>query len=188
MRAKCRGSGFTLIELLISMAVMAVLVAMAAPSMYEFIMRKRVEGAADELLADLRLARSLQVRNNRDTTIKFSHTSSETCYVIYHRNALIGCDCASTPVCPSSLLGTATELKTVRLPASNNVTISPASGTPVSLELDAITGLPSGGVSLQISIAAPSGGEARLTTSATGRPQLCSVSGHTTAYPACPTS
>lgn len=179
-------AGFTLVEALISLAVLAVLVAVAVPSMYEFIMRKRVEGAADELLGDFRLARSMQSRDNRDTIIKFSRTDTETCYVVFHPNSRLNCDCTSTPVCESRGAAAAVELKTVRLPASGKVTVQPANGGADSVRLLATTGLPKDGATLSVDITAPSGGTARLWTTGTGRVQLCSVSGHASAYPACP--
>jgi hypothetical protein len=79
-------------------------------------------------------------------------------------------------------------LKTVRLPTSAKVSVAAAEGSVSTLEFGVPVGLPKAGVTLDISIKADSGGEVRLFTTATGRPQLCSVSGHASAYPACPSS
>lgn len=179
--------GMTLVELLLSVAIVAVLLAVAVPSMYEFVMRKRVEGIADELIGDLRFARSMLARNNQTTWIKFSKTQSETCYVVFHPVSILECDCTASPVCSSLGPSTAVELKTVRIPASSHVTLAPKEGSSSTLKLDAPTGLPATGSAITISIKASPGGEVRLTTSQTGRPQLCSVSGHASAYPACAT-
>lgn len=179
--------GMTLIELLLSVTIVAVLVAVAVPSMYEFIMRKKVEGAADELLVDLRYARSMLAKNNRVTIVKFGKSDTDTCYVMYHPLSQLECDCTASPVCSSVGASSAVELKTVRLPSSSRVTMTPAEGTSAKLQLEAPTGLPANGSAISITIKASSGGEVRLSTSQTGRPQLCSVSGHASAYPACAT-
>lgn len=181
-------AGLTLVELLVSVAIVGVLVALAVPSMYEFVMRKRVEGTADELIVDLRYLRSMVAKNNRPGRIHFGKTDTYTCYTIYHHNALMDCDCTATPVC-SALGGTSIiELKTVRLPTSARVSIAPTEGSASRLEFSVPVGLPKSGVTVDISIKADSGGEVRMFTTATGRPQLCSVTGHTSAYPACPTA
>lgn len=191
-------AGFTLVEMLITVAVLAVLLAVAVPSMYEFIMRKKVEGAADELLGDVRFARSIQARDTRTTTIKFGSTDTYTCYVIFHPTSRLSCDCTATPVCSSRGSASAVELKTVRLPLSSQVSIAPLEGSASEFKWDAVTGIPFAvdpttgdrvtAPLLQVQITAPSGGEVRLTTSATGRGQLCSFSGHISAYPACVTA
>lgn len=180
--------GLTLIELLVSMSIVVILVAVAAPSMYEFVMRKRVQGVADELLADLRFARSAQTRDNRETAVMFGKTDAGSCYTIYQPTSRLVCDCTATPVCDSRGSASAVELKTVRIPASSHVTVEPSDGAPSELRWTTITGLAKDGDMLSIEIEAPSGGEVRVTTSATGRAQICSASGHAAAYPACPTT
>lgn len=180
--------GLTLVELLISMSIVAILVAVAAPSMYSFIMRKRVQGAADELLGDLRFARSVQTRDNRETAVMFGKTDTETCYTVYQPTSRLICDCTATPVCDSRGNATAVELKTVRIPSSSHLSVAPSTGTAAELRWTTVTGLAKDGVTLSIEIKGSSGGEVRLTTSETGRAQICSVSGHNAAYPACPTA
>lgn len=180
--------GLTLIELLVSMSIIVILVAVAAPSMYEFVMRKRVQGVADELLADLRFARSVQTRDNREVAVMFGKTSTDTCYTVYQPTSRLTCNCAATPVCASFGSASAIELKTVRIPNGSHISVEPSEGTHAELRWTTTTGLAKDGVTLSIKIEAPSGGEVRLSTSATGRAQICSVSGHGAAYPACPTT
>jgi type IV fimbrial biogenesis protein FimT len=60
-------AGFTLIELLVTVALMAILLGIAAPSLTRFIKDVRLAGQANDLLTDLMLARSEAVR--RDTGI-----------------------------------------------------------------------------------------------------------------------
>lgn len=188
-KARRRRAGLTLVELLVSMAILALLVALAVPSMYEFIMRKRVEGTADELLADIRFARAVVAKDNYVAVLKFSEKKSgELCYTVYHPTGLLTCDCAKTPVCMSSPSTAAQELKTVRFPASGKLSVKPAAGSGRILQFEAPMGIPPNGNTVEISISASSGGEVRLITSPTGRAMICSVTGHTNAYPACESS
>jgi len=67
-RARQRdGAGFTLIELMVTLAVVALLVAITVPSWNGFVGRAVVDAASGELAADLALARSESVR--RQTAI-----------------------------------------------------------------------------------------------------------------------
>ena len=49
--------GFTLIELMIALAILAILIRVAAPSMQDMIVNSRLQGASSDLVADLSLAR-----------------------------------------------------------------------------------------------------------------------------------
>ena len=61
--------GFTLVELMVVVAVMAILAAIAAPSMTGLINANRLSGQAGELSATMQLARSEAVRRNARVTV-----------------------------------------------------------------------------------------------------------------------
>jgi prepilin-type N-terminal cleavage/methylation domain-containing protein len=73
-----RTRGFTIIELMIVVVIVAVLLALAAPSFREQLARRTLEGAANELSADLQYARSQAVSNNAATALATTSTSQYT--------------------------------------------------------------------------------------------------------------
>ena len=179
--------GFTLIELMITLVILAVLLAIAVPSMREFVARKRVEGVAQELATDLRLLKSQQIQRRRSVGILFGSNDSVTCYSLY----AIGtgqehCDCtiSNGPVCgnPARVQGSS-EIKTVLVPRSSGVTVS---SDPPLLRLFGFNGLPFGNTTIQASVQGALGGEVRVSTNEAAMPVICSVSGSESAIRACP--
>lgn len=183
-----RRRGLSLMELLVGLAIVGVLLAVAAPSMYEFIMRKRVQGTADELLGDLRLMRSTQAQRNAKVAIRFGSTASMSCYAVYQFSE-VGryCDCtlADASMCAGSATTRAVLIKAVKWPNSQSIRVEPNSGSATEVLLESVTGLPEGGSSLNVDISANSGGRVRVLTSPTFRASACSVSGHAAQYPSC---
>jgi general secretion pathway protein H len=59
-----RARGFTLLELLVVIAIMAALTAAFPLALNRFVPARRVDGAARELLADIRLAQARSVASN----------------------------------------------------------------------------------------------------------------------------
>jgi len=62
-------AGFTLVELMITIAVLAILIALATPSFTSVINSNRLTAQANNLMADLQLARSEAVRRNRKVSV-----------------------------------------------------------------------------------------------------------------------
>lgn len=60
-----RLSGFTLIESLVTLAVLAVLLALAAPSMQRLAANQRLRSASQDLVTDLTLARSESLKRGQ---------------------------------------------------------------------------------------------------------------------------
>lgn len=61
--------GFTLIELLVTIAVAAILLAVAVPSFQSFLMNNRMASQANDLITALNLARSEAVRRAANVTV-----------------------------------------------------------------------------------------------------------------------
>jgi type IV fimbrial biogenesis protein FimT len=64
-----RFSGFTLLELLITVVIVAILSAIAAPSFKDMIASQRIKSAGFDLVTSLILARSEAIKQNGDVTI-----------------------------------------------------------------------------------------------------------------------
>ena len=61
--------GFTLIELMVTVSVLAILLAVAAPSFSEFVAGQKVKTAANDLTTALILARSEAIKRNADIVV-----------------------------------------------------------------------------------------------------------------------
>lgn len=178
--------GFTLIELMITLVILAVLLAIAVPSLREFVARKRVEGVAQELATDLRLLKSQQIQRRQFVGILFGSNASMTCYSLYAiGTADENCDCtiANGQVCgdPSRVEGSK-EIKTVVVPRSTGVVVS---SSPPLLRLFGFNGMPIGNATIQASVQSSLGGSIRVATNAAAMPSMCSLSGSGSLAP-CP--
>lgn len=108
MRAAGQPSGgFTLVELMVTLAVLAILLAAAAPSFREFFERYQLRGVADQSLAFLAQARQSAVENDRNITLRLTGAGSQWCIggvqaAPMAAGALVPtapapCDCAAAP-------------------------------------------------------------------------------------------
>jgi type IV fimbrial biogenesis protein FimT len=64
-----RSSGFTLIELMITVSVLAILLAIAAPSFTSFLASNRITSQTNELIGVMHLARAEAVRRGQTVTL-----------------------------------------------------------------------------------------------------------------------
>ena len=69
--------GFTLIELMITLAVLAIIISLAAPSFVTMIQNNRVTGATNDLIASLQLARTEAIKNNGTALVQSSSGSTD---------------------------------------------------------------------------------------------------------------
>jgi type II secretion system protein H len=72
-----RTAGLTLIELMVTLSILGVIAALAAPSFTGFVARSKLRGAAHEVFADLQYARSESVQKNRVFQVEFSAAGYE---------------------------------------------------------------------------------------------------------------
>lgn len=71
--------GFTLVELMVTLGVMAILVLVAAPSVRDALMNVRMSAQANDLMADLALARSHAVKTGAPVFLCPSPSPHTTC-------------------------------------------------------------------------------------------------------------
>jgi type II secretion system protein H len=76
-----RVQGFTLIEVMITIAIVAILVAVGVPSMNAFFDKKRLIKGAEAVYSELQLARSEAIARSQDTFVNFSWTDAETWFL-----------------------------------------------------------------------------------------------------------
>lgn len=74
-RVEARQRGFTLVELLVTLAVFAILVALAAPQLRTLLVRRTVSSQAESLSAGLRLARSEAIKRGQYVTMCASNNA-----------------------------------------------------------------------------------------------------------------
>ena len=64
---RTRNTGFNLVEIMISLAIIAVMMALAAPNLRDFMRNIRIAALTNDLMADIQLARSEAVKNAHKT-------------------------------------------------------------------------------------------------------------------------
>lgn len=71
--------GFTLVELMIVLAVAAVLLAIAVPSMSQFTLSGKLRGYSNEIVASVVLARSEAIKRNQAVRLCVANTAGDDC-------------------------------------------------------------------------------------------------------------
>lgn len=149
--------GFTLIELMVVISITAILIMLAVPSFNDSLARRRLEGVATELTADLQYARTQAVGNNADVSL----VTSATGYAVSGTSA-----------------GASVTYKTIALNTGFSMT------QPVTVTFSAFRGFPSAIATITISSTQTS---AQLQASADirGLIKICSPGGNLKGYPTC---
>lgn len=195
--------GFTVIELMVVVALVAVILALAAPSMYDYLVRQRVAGVAAELMTDLQFARTEAVTRNRNVWVTFRTDDAAgrppmTCYTIHTLGAVGECDCRKPIGSACDAVAEIQEIKTVQLLRSTHVELQPPDWPANQLLFSAARGLAgwqghfatdpgytSDWHDYEVDIASARSGVLRARVNLTGRPQLCSPNGSISGVPAC---
>jgi type IV fimbrial biogenesis protein FimT len=139
---RAAGRGFTLLELMVVVAVIAVVLTLAAPSLSDYILVQRLKGSNAELINDMQLARSEAVARGTPGRVVFKTTNTMSCYTVFVQKPGatydVRCDCTqgAGAACPSN----AVEVKTTQIPATTGVSLVIANGTDPALGFDNVTG------------------------------------------------
>jgi prepilin-type N-terminal cleavage/methylation domain-containing protein len=193
--------GVTLIELMIAVVVIGVLLTLAAPSLYDFILMQRLKGTQAQLVTDLQFARSSAASGGLDVQVVFAPATDESalsCYTLYTDTSinsldrLFKCDCrqASGARCQQP---TTQELRTVQIPTRSGVRLALPEMQARGLTFLATTGAlalwpldweaPSPEFMVEASVDANR--KLRTSIGLSGRPTVCAPSGAVIGYAAC---
>jgi prepilin-type N-terminal cleavage/methylation domain-containing protein len=121
-----RNQGFTLVELLITIVVAAILLSIAIPSFLDMMDRRRIVGAADVLLADMRYAQAEAMKTNVAVVVTFT-TGANWSYTMNTtpNKTTSGSDYRGSTLAISTAVSTAANAITFN-PRRNTITPTPA--------------------------------------------------------------
>lgn len=198
-----RERAFTIVEFMITVALIAVVASLAAPSMYGMVLSQRLKGITANLVTDLQYARSEAVSRGKNVWVQFKQVpaSGMTCYTMYtdQSNTDTGagkCDCTVLDIA-TRCAASARELKTVQIPDSLSVRLYiDTSVETLGFAFDSVTGsiyAPPSDILLPplpsyvIDTLVDAGRTLRTRVSLAGRPVVCLPAGSNVSggYPAC---
>lgn len=173
-----RPGGFTMIELMIVIALVAIVLALAAPSFTNTLARKRLEGVAQELGTDIQYARSEAVQQNAQVRV----IVGGNCYVVHSVGTTDATSCVS-------LGASAVAMKTVNTPAGVSLAFT-SNNAKAFIEFDPVRGTAetSGGAdsSGRVDISSSSGPwQMRTEVTQIGRVRHCSPNLSIPGMPTC---
>lgn len=182
MRVRKNGAGFTLIELMVSITVLAILSAIAAPSMLEFFDSKRlinqIEGIAD--LLQLAKSESMRRSSGSSTGVVSVTLSPGTSWYVGLSNNSVGCSPQSA--CTINQAGNSVTKVWNNADCTGCSMTAPASQQVIVFSL---RGVVTGGTNQPITIQSPRGKQLRASISSLGRISVCSPSASVSGYPSC---
>jgi len=169
--------GVTLVEACIVVAISAIALSTAAPGLRGLIAAKRLDGVATHLAADLQYGRTEAVARNEPVRISFHTDAAGSCYVI-HTGAKALCSCAAPG--PASCSAAAVQIKTVYLPATQQVSVQANVG---SILFDPLHGTssPTG----TVKAVGANGASINHVVNIMGRVRTCSPDGAVAGYRVC---
>jgi type IV fimbrial biogenesis protein FimT len=188
--------GFTLTEALVTVAVIGILLGLAAPPFYDYLLVQRLKGVHAQVVSDVVLARAESATRGTILRVAFRENTEKTCYTLFvnHYNADTGerCNCTNTGSPPCGSLSS--EVRTHEVPRSSGVTVLVATGSDTAFGFSHVTGalvgvptdqgvLPLDSFTIETSISG--GRKLKTILSQAGRPTACSVGGTNLGAPAC---
>ena len=174
-------TGFTLVELMIVVALVAILLALAAPSFRDTIARNRLEGVAGELSTDFQYARSEAVARNAQVGL----IAGANCYTVFAVDPVnAATDCAT--------LNGGVAIKSVTIDAGSISLAFSSTATPPQayIQFDPVRGMAAASTGAdwqgQVSVSSSVGNwQLRTDVTNAGRVKTCSPLGTFKGYPAC---
>ena len=194
--------GLTLPELLVALAVVAILIAVAAPSFRGLIEVQRLRGINSQLVTDLQFARNEAATRGVPLRVIFAFDANTTCYSLYTSAGSVPlfpnpnsfrCNCLSGPGNACNGVPGTTEVRTVSILKSLGVEVLPLDGRS-AFAFDPATGglldIPTDQPSLplaQFRVEAFLDPARRIFNilNQAGRPSVCSPAGTTLGEAAC---
>jgi prepilin-type N-terminal cleavage/methylation domain-containing protein len=170
---KSQNDGFTLIELMITLAVLAIIIAIAAPAFSGLMERRQLQGAGEKLFADLMFAKTEAIKRNTPIRVSFTGNGATWCYGLAVNAA---CDCTANDCVLDGVLQVTSQDDYNGVSVAVDSTLDGASTTFTPLRGAADTG------HLQFTVT--SGADLGAVVSSFGRVRMCSDSGFN--YDACP--
>ena len=181
--SSCQSSaaqGFTLIELVIVMVIVAIGVALAAPSYQDIIERRHTTAKAESLAAFMAYARSEAVKRNKQVSVSVVRTSAnEWCIGITDLTTACNCktdatQCVVNGVEKTLTSATQTRSNMLTAPADTTFVFDPVRGTKITADLSDHTYV----------LQSDNGNwEINVVVGATGRVRLCNDSASTKKIP-----
>jgi len=168
--------GFTLIELLITVVILGILVALAAPSFSGILDGRKLVGATDTLAATLRYAQAEAIKRNDSIRVQFTASSiDDWCYGV---NVGAACTCTTANSCAVDGIE-----KVIRSTEFEGITASddPSGTINYSVSFTPLRGFSSGETAV---FGTSKGQKTKVIVSSLGRIRVCTTSG-SGGYPAC---
>jgi len=89
-------TGITLLEILVALSIISILIGVGGTSLADYVDKKRLQGAAERVFSDLRMAQSESIIRNLPVYVTFNANSANWCYGINEDKA---CDCTKPESC-----------------------------------------------------------------------------------------
>jgi type IV fimbrial biogenesis protein FimT len=123
--------GFTLIEMMITIAILGIVLAIAAPSLSQYIAIHRAKGFAENFAQDLIMARSEAIRVNKPVQLDVR----STCYGLIAGDTACNCtetNTSSSNYCSLKQVNASSDLSLTQTSEFSGVIFDPVRGLPVS--------------------------------------------------------
>jgi len=153
--------GFNLTELMITVAILGILTALAAPSFSSTLERRKIIAAAEAIQSDLRWARGEAIKRNTDVTVTFTPGAAGAW---------------SYTIAPATKT-----VKSATIPEFGNVALTENFGSD-DTKFDHTRGTSNDSGTITLT---SSSGEVHIVLSTLGRARICSVGGNIGGYASC---